>query len=338
MNQRAQLQLKQSVLACALAFGTAFTAHAAQPATGTAGKQEAAAATAGGPPATQQGQKSQNNQQARQGQMREMLASRLIGMKVQGAQGEKLGEVEDLAVDLKSGQVRYAVLAVDPGFLSAERMVPVPVKELRTAQDGDRLVYQKADKEQLEKRAVNRSDWNDDFVGNAQRMASLDESWGMPKSSGGPLMRANNLLDKEVQNKAGENIGEIEDLVINMDRQQVHYAMLEFERSWLKPEKTVAVPLNAFSRPSGGSDELVMDVNQAKVKDMKGLTREQRRHPNDPDVVAVVERHIVFLKPEASTANAGSASGTTPDTRASGAGSGSGSGSDGHEGSSSQKK
>jgi sporulation protein YlmC with PRC-barrel domain len=299
--------LKRSLLVCGVALGTAFGVHAQQN-------------TAGNTPDTASAKSSK--QQAGQGQMRSMLASRLIGMTVQGAQGNKLGEVEDLAVDVKSGQVRYAVLAFDPGFLSAERLVPVPVKELRAAPEGDRLVYQKASKEQLEKRAVKRSDWNDAFVGNAQRIAALDESWGLPKSSGGTLMRANNLLDKEVQNKSGENIGEIEDLVIDMGRQQVHYAMLEFERSWLKPEKTVAVPLSAFSRPASGGDELVMDVNQAKVKDMKGLTAEQRRNPDDPEVIAVIERHIVFLEPAASTAGAGGGSGATPDTRASGAGSG----------------
>lgn len=64
-----------------------------------------------------------------------------------------------------------------------------------------------------------------------------------------------------------------------MDQQKVHYALLEFERRWLKPEKTVAAPLAAFSNPAGSGDELVMDVNPAKIKDMKGLTRAQMRDP-----------------------------------------------------------
>lgn len=322
MTTRAHRRFTRSILASAVAVGAVIGAHAAQPSAGAANKS----GTATSQPA---------KQQSAQAQKREMLASRLIGMRVQGAQGNNIGEVEDLAVDLKSGQVRYAVLAFDPGFLSAERLVPVPVKELRVAQGGDRLVYQKASKDQLEKRAMDRSDWTDDFVRSAERIARLDESWGMPKSSG-TLFRASNLMDKEVQNRAGENIGEIEELVIDMDRQRVHYAMLEFERGWLKPEKTVAVPLSAFSRPAAGSDELVMDVTQAKLKDVKGLTREQRRNPSSPEAVAVIERHIVLLEPGASTTAGSGGSGTTPDTRASGAGGAPG-GSGGGAGSSQQK-
>ena len=252
-------------------------------------------------------------------QVRRLLASNIVGMSVRGAQGNNIGQVEDLAIDMKTGQVRYAVLAFDPGFLSGERMVPIPMKELRMGNDRNSLVYQK-NKEQLERIAMNKSEWNDELVRNKERLAKIDLAWGMPPFNGTTLVRASNLMDKEVQNKAGENIGEIEDLVISMDQGKVHYAMLEFERGWLTPERTVAVPTSLFGNPAGSGDELVIDVTKDRAKEMKGLTREQRRNPEAPELVAIVERHFVFLDPTKGAGDAqGASMGGKNDPRASGA-------------------
>lgn len=307
MNRQVARRISTCALVPLMAAGGLIASHAAQP--DAMNKQAPAAA------ASASNANASSSPQAQPTAIRQQRASRIIGMNVRGPKGENLGEIEDLAIDMKTGQVHFAVLEFDPGFLSGERLIPIPVKELKMAQNNSALVYQKADKAQLEKRSMNKSDWNDGFVRSEDRMGKLAEAWGLPRPSGGTLVRADFLMDKEVRNRAGEDIGEIEDLVINMDHQKVHYAMLEFERSWLKPEKTVAVPLTAFSMPANNMNELVMDVNRDRVKDMQGLTREQIRDPDDPRVVAVIERHIVFLDPASNQA-----AGSKSDTRASGAG------------------
>lgn len=271
----------RSLVVSAIALGTAAAAQTGQ----DAGK---ARASTNGTPAAGQSQPAQ---------VRQQLASDVIGMSVRGAQGNNIGQVEDLAIDMQSGQVRYAVLEFDRGFLAGERMVPIPVKELQMGADGNSLAYQKGSKEQLEKMAMNKSEWNSDLMRDQARLAKLDNGWGLPPFSGSSLVRASDLMDKEVQNKAGEQIGEIEDLVINMGQQKVHYAMLEFERSWLTPERTVAVPLSAFSNLARSGDDLVMDVSKDRAGTMKGLTREQMRNPDAPEVVALIERHFIFLEP-----------------------------------------
>jgi sporulation protein YlmC with PRC-barrel domain len=295
--------MARSLVVSAIALGTAATAQTGQDAgqvrTDTNGTRAAG-----------QSQPAQNRQQ---------LASDLIGMSVRGSQGNNIGQVEDLAIDMQSGQVRYAVLEFDRGFLAGERMVPIPLKELRMGADGNSLAYHKGSKQQLEKMAMNKSQWNSDLMRDKARLAKLDSGWGLPPFSGSSLVRANDLMDKEVQNKAGEHIGEIEDLVINMDQQKVNYAMLEFERSWLTPERTVAVLLSAFSNPSRSGDDLVMDVSKDRAREMKGLTREQMRNPDAPEVVALIERHFIFLEPaSAARGTRATAADTKPETRSMG--------------------
>lgn len=307
MNIRARSIWRNSILVSAIAAGLSLgVAHAQR------NDRSSAPAAQSGQPAQAASADDKKAQQSRQ-----VLASRLIGMGVRDGQGMDLGEIQDLAIDAKSGQVRYALVEFDSGYLAGDRTVPVPLKEFRLSSNGNSLVQANAKKDQLQKLAVKASDWNGTFLGNEERLAQLDQAWGLPRQAGASLMRGNTVMDKEVQDRSGADIGEIEDLLIDMDRQKVNYAMLEFERSWLKPEKTVAVPFNAFSRTGG--EKFVMDVNREKLRDLQGLTPEQRRNPDDPQVAAIVERHIVFFGTDR-TAGAKADGGAQPNTRSSGAG------------------
>jgi sporulation protein YlmC with PRC-barrel domain len=57
-----------------------------------------------------------------------LLASKLIGMDVQDAQGEGLGEVEDILVEAQTGTVRYLVVGAGGILGLGEKLIPVPVK------------------------------------------------------------------------------------------------------------------------------------------------------------------------------------------------------------------
>ncbi|MGV3774832.1 MAG: PRC-barrel domain-containing protein [Verrucomicrobiales bacterium] len=63
-------------------------------------------------------------------------ATGILGMEVRNQQGEKLGEIKDLVMDLKSGKVTYAVLAVG-GFLGiGEKLLAVPTSSLASENEG----------------------------------------------------------------------------------------------------------------------------------------------------------------------------------------------------------
>jgi sporulation protein YlmC with PRC-barrel domain len=76
-------------------------------------------------------------------------ASDLIGMDVRNSQNEKLGDIKDLAVDLHTGKIAYAVLSVG-GFLGiGDKYVAVPPESFQVAPDGKSLILN-ADKARIQ--------------------------------------------------------------------------------------------------------------------------------------------------------------------------------------------
>jgi len=64
-------------------------------------------------------------------------ASKLIGMNIQNAQGESVGEVSDIVLDARSGRVRYMAVTYG-GFLGlGNKMFAVPFEAFKTRQDPD---------------------------------------------------------------------------------------------------------------------------------------------------------------------------------------------------------
>ncbi|NIM39882.1 MAG: hypothetical protein GTN84_01785 [Hydrogenophaga sp.] len=91
-----------------------------------------------------------------------MRASDLIGMDVNGLQGDDAGEVEDLVVNLGSAKVRYAVLDFDEAWSADDRMVPLPLATLRlpAREDQDATLQVPRDKLDLAS-AFDEGDWPD---------------------------------------------------------------------------------------------------------------------------------------------------------------------------------
>lgn len=76
-------------------------------------------------------------------------ASGLLGMEVRNKQNEKLGEIKDVVMDLPSGKVSYAVLAVG-GFLGlGEKLIALPPSAFTLSSDGHTLAID-ADKSKIQ--------------------------------------------------------------------------------------------------------------------------------------------------------------------------------------------
>jgi hypothetical protein len=73
----------------------------------------------------------------------------LLGMEVRNQNNEKLGEIKDLVVDLNTGKINYAVLAVG-GFLGiGEKLIAVPSGAFSTSEDHSYLLLN-ADKAKVQ--------------------------------------------------------------------------------------------------------------------------------------------------------------------------------------------
>ena len=211
---------------------------------------------------------------------RALRASKVIGMSVRNAKGEGLGKISDMIVDMNTGNVRYAILEFDPGIFKGERLFAVPTAQLQMAGDRDDLVYN-MDRERLERAATNRSDWDRNWR-EPGYLPNLDKTWGVAQPTrGSRAHRVSDLIGKDVNNRQGSKIGEIEELVINMATQRVHYALLEFDPSWAAPEKFYAFPLRAFNLTTD-REELILDADKSKIQAMKAFPAARFGTINDP--------------------------------------------------------
>jgi sporulation protein YlmC with PRC-barrel domain len=235
---------------------------------------------------------------------RGMRASRVIGMEVRNPEGRNIGQIRDMVVDMNTGQVRYTVLEFDPGIFEGERLFAVPTHLLRLGAD-DQLVYNMT-RDRLEQAAVPRTDW-DRAWNDPNYMARVDKAWGVVQPAGqARAYRVSDLLGMDVNSRAGEEIGEIEDLVINMAAQEVHYAVLEFDPSWVSPERNFAFPLNAFNL-TADRDELMLDVDRSKVQAMKSFDDSRYSNLDDQRWLIDVDRYLVTVLPASDQQRSGTA-------------------------------
>lgn len=246
---------------------------------------------------------------------RGVRASEMIGMSVRNDKGNNIGQIDDMIVDMNTGEVRYAVLRFDPGILSGEKLYAVPTRQLRIAPDRNDVVLGISE-DRLERASIDRSAWNDKVVAAPGFIDKFDRAWGVAQPTrAARAHRMSDLIGKDVNSRAGEKIGEIEELIVNMATGQVHYAVLEFDPGWASAEKDYAVPLRMFDL-SANRDELVLDVDKADVRAMKAFPQDRFSKLNDPVWVADIDRYLVLVVPaaQATAGTAGTAQPAATDT------------------------
>jgi sporulation protein YlmC with PRC-barrel domain len=115
-----------------------------------------------------------------------------------------------------------------------------------------------------------------------------DKSARAPGSASAGTRRLSNLIGRDVENAQGKEVGEIGDAVVNLKSRKVEFVALEYDPGVTSMEKTYAFPLTAFKFPaaaadgSEGSKRVVLNVSEEKLKDMKPLTKDDRKRINDP--------------------------------------------------------
>ena len=101
--------------------------------------------------------------------------------------------------------------------------------------------------------------------------------------------RVSQLIGKDVRNAKNEDLGDIQDLVIDMDTGRVQYAVLSFGGALGMGDKWFAYPLKAF-RPAADKDELVLNVDQAQLKSAEGFEKNRWPNWNDVDLRGRIDR------------------------------------------------
>ena len=215
-------------------------------------------------------------------------ATDLIGFDVKNPQGENLGDVKDLLVDMNQERVGFIIVSYG-GFLGiGDKLHAVPWDAV-TVSTAEKRATVRIDKEKLKTApGFNKDVWPNSYDENWAREVSTfygcEPYWahgGDAAATAGEhvktdgvlrLFRASKIMDLKVENTAGENLGEVEDLAIEGEHGRVLYAVLSYGGVLGVGEKLFAVPIEAFEVKNDGKG-LVLDVDKEKLKNAPGFDK-----------------------------------------------------------------
>lgn len=244
--------------------------------------------------------------------IRDARASELIGMTVKNVRGENLGKINDLIVDVNNERVYYAVLAYGGIMGLGGKLFAYPVTLFRPGVDKNELALN-VDKERLKKApSFEKNSWPE-WGGQDHYRNSVDSYFGptvtakaMPNER---LMRASALIGKDVDDREGQDAGEIKDLVVNMGTGRVHYAVLDLDNNWMKSDNLVPLSLRAFVFPADRDSkrDLVLNVAKNQLDTSKGIDKKHWTDLdiNDPAYQRNVDSQIAAISPQAGRGAAG---------------------------------
>jgi len=201
-------------------------------------------------------------------------ASDVIGMEVKNYQGEKLGKVDDLAVDLETGRIVQVILSTG-GFLGiGDTQVAVPPGALHRDAT-DKVVHLNADKEKLKAAPkFEMSKWatccESNHVAEAYRyygeepyFAAMYKTPSVTNSLTGLgyVQKASKVMGLSVKNLQDEKLGKVENLVVDLSAGRIVAVIVSSGGFLGMGDELSAVPPTAL-RLNPDHDALQLDTTK----------------------------------------------------------------------------
>lgn len=86
------------------------------------------------------------------------------------------------------------------------------------------------------------------------------------------VLTASRITGSRVTNRAGEDLGKLEDLMLDLDRGRVAYAILSFGGFMGMGDKLFAIPIQALKQ-DGDRGRFLLDVDKERLKNAPGFDK-----------------------------------------------------------------
>jgi len=178
---------------------------------------------------------------------RDERATELMGRKIVDAQGNPLAEIVDFVVDPAAGKVLHVLVTLPNGTPSA---LALPARDLK--RNGDLIVVP---------------------AGAAAFAPAAASSTGR---------RLGEVMKKNLVDHRGKEVGRLRDVIVNLGTGRLHYAVAEFEPSWVAAGHLVTVRMPR--------DDMKMDLNAL----MGAMMFDQKGWPdlNNPQFIANIDAYL----------------------------------------------
>jgi sporulation protein YlmC with PRC-barrel domain len=246
---------------------------------------------------------------------RDFRTADIIGLYVKNNKHEDLGKIDDLVIDMKTGDVRYAAVAYGGVAGIGSKLFAVPWQKLtfmfgEPNKASSRHFMLDASKEQFENSpGFDSSHWPN--VADPNWAASVDKHYNFDRAahnnanaaantnsntananSGNKqqtvayetVFRASKIKGMEVRNDKNEHLGDIDDMVIDVSKGHVKYLALSYGSWFTGGNKLFAVPLSSFTLTHDNNKTFfTVHVSQDSLKNAPGFDKNNWPDTADPN-------------------------------------------------------
>ena len=191
-------------------------------------------------------------------------ATEVMGAKLFNQQGENIGEIKDIVFDENAGGVTHCVLAIGEWLGRADNLTVVPAKFVRPSKDKITEFVLHLDKAKITpEMSFAQNNWPK-FTNNWFKQSYA--RFNMPAKSGVKLILANTAIGAELFNKEGNDIGEIQNLLVHPNAGKVAYATCEVDEYATTADRLTTVPWTLIRQSEKDTKGFVVNAEKAKLK------------------------------------------------------------------------
>ena len=159
-------------------------------------------------------------------------ASALLEKEVVDPQGEELGDVHELVIDMRSGGLHFVVLEMGGVLGLGGKLIPWPPSKLSPGRESDKLVLDVRPEALAEAAGFERDrwpPWTDPLWHRAERAASdpAATAGGSAFDSQEQFLRTGELIGRRMQDGDGNTVGKLEDLIVDLDAARVRAVVIQ---------------------------------------------------------------------------------------------------------------
>jgi sporulation protein YlmC with PRC-barrel domain len=233
-----------------------------------------------------------------------MPSSDITGINVLNKQGEKLGTINDLVIDLKTGEVRYAALSHGGVAGIGAKLFAVPFQAMQFVfgkpnDSNDRHFVLDATKEHFDNaKGFDSSHWPNvadpkwgetvDKQFNYHRDSTTTQTRSDANRSGAvdyeTVFRCSQIKGMDVRNSANEDLGDVSDVAIDVAAGKAKYLALSYGSWFTGGNKLFAVPMSAFTiNHANNKTFFTVHVSQDALKAAPGFDKDHWPNAADPN-------------------------------------------------------
>jgi sporulation protein YlmC with PRC-barrel domain len=115
----------------------------------------------------------------------------------------------------------------------------------------------------------------------------------MARNTNTTVLSATTLIGDTVRDLQGDQLGSLEEIMLDLNSGQVAYAVLSFGGFLGIDDKYFAIPWQALSVDTE-NHEIVLDVDQDKLENAPGFDKDNWPNTADPEWVAAVHSYFGY--------------------------------------------